>query len=231
MEGQFMSETYKEVIVLVEGQTENIFIETVLKPFLQTDNIYLTPTILSKPGQRGGDVKFNRAKGEIRNHLKQRNDTWVTTMVDYYGLDKNWPGYSEAQNKNTNADKAKTIKTATLEGISELCKKDKLNERRFIPYFSMHEFEALLFSDVDTLSQKLIIDLKKIRKIVKNYGGPESINNNKNTCPSAQIKKLKRDFRKTTIGIDIIKAIGVEKISQACPLFGGWIGEIKSKTM
>lgn len=51
-----------EVIVIVEGKTEQIFIETVLAPYLAPKNIFMTATQISKPGQKGGDVKFSRAE-------------------------------------------------------------------------------------------------------------------------------------------------------------------------
>lgn len=82
---QFVND-FLEVVVLVEGQTEQKFVNEVLSPYMAAKNIFLTPIVISKKGQKGGDVKFQRVKTDICNHLKQRNDTIISTFVDYYGL-------------------------------------------------------------------------------------------------------------------------------------------------
>ncbi|WP_449258358.1 DUF4276 family protein [Chlorobium limicola] len=79
---------YAEVIVLSEGLTEMLFVKQLLAPYLAQQGIYITPVILDKPGEKGGDVKFARARNDIGKHLKQRNNTFVTLFVDYYGIDK-----------------------------------------------------------------------------------------------------------------------------------------------
>jgi len=77
---------YIEVIVIVEGKTEQTFIESILAPYLGLKYIGMRATQVSKPGQKGGDVKFTRVKKDVRNHLKQRRDTYISTFVDYYGI-------------------------------------------------------------------------------------------------------------------------------------------------
>lgn len=72
---------HAEVVVLVEGPTEQQFVKQLLAPYLAQRGIYLTPIILDKPGEKGGDVKFARAKNDIEKHLKQRRDTWLTFLV------------------------------------------------------------------------------------------------------------------------------------------------------
>ena len=67
-----------EVVVLVEGPTEQRFVKDLLVPFLANKSVFLTPIIIDKPGEKGGDVKFARAKNDIEKHLKQRHDTWIT---------------------------------------------------------------------------------------------------------------------------------------------------------
>ena len=83
---------YIEIVVLVEGKTEQIFIHDIVSPYLAGKGIYITPIIISKPGQKGGDVKFSRVKNDVGLHLKQRDDTFLTLFVDYYGIKRDWPG-------------------------------------------------------------------------------------------------------------------------------------------
>jgi len=54
-----------EIVAIVEGKTEEIFIKNILQPHLANKNIFITPIIVSKPGQKGGDVKFSRVKNDI----------------------------------------------------------------------------------------------------------------------------------------------------------------------
>lgn len=62
-----------EVVAIVEGRTEQVFIERVLSPYLANKNIFMTATQITKPGQKGGDVKFSRAEKDISRFLKQRS--------------------------------------------------------------------------------------------------------------------------------------------------------------
>ena len=63
-----------EVVALAEGRTEEIFIKSLLAPYLERTKVYMTPIILTKPGQNGGDVRFSRTQNDIERHLKQRRE-------------------------------------------------------------------------------------------------------------------------------------------------------------
>lgn len=69
---------YVEVMAIVEGATEESFIKQVLAPYLGYKNIGMHATQVTKPGQKGGDVRFERVKNDIIRHLKQKPDTIVT---------------------------------------------------------------------------------------------------------------------------------------------------------
>ncbi len=97
-----------EVIAIVEGKTEQVFIEMVLAPYLAMKNIFVSATQITKPGQKGGDVRFVRAKQDIGSHLKQRGDTFVTTFIDYYGT-KEWPGLDTLAPAQTPAPSPKLL--------------------------------------------------------------------------------------------------------------------------
>ena len=56
---------YAEVVVLVEGPTEQQFVKQLLAPYLAQRGVFLTPIILDKPGEKGGDMKFARAKNDF----------------------------------------------------------------------------------------------------------------------------------------------------------------------
>lgn len=215
-----------EIIILVEGPTEKNFVVQVLMEYLASRGIYVTPIVLSKPGQKGGDVKFSRAKNDIGLHLKQRRDTWITLLVDYYGIKSDWPGYHESKQESRHTLKAQIMNDATAEAVNKIFS-DHEAARRFIPYVAMFEFEALLFSDPKILSEKLGKRQKDIDMILHQCGEPEKINDDPNTAPSKRLECLSDKFKKTTTGIDIAKAIGIAKMREACPLFDAWLDRIE----
>lgn len=215
------------VMAIVEGRTEQLFIERVLTPYLANKNIFITATQISKPGQKGGDVKFNRAEKDIGRFLKQRANIYVTQFFDYYGL-KEWPNLNNITNQN-HTEIAQLLNDGAVEKINNSYNEYE-SDRRFIPYMAMHEFETLLFSDESILARALNVDVEQIKTIVEKCGEPEKINNSRETAPSKRLNKLKLNgkFRKTTEGIAIAEQIGIEKMRKRCPLFNTWLNTIEA---
>ena len=96
-------------------------------------------------------------------------------------------------------------------------------ETRFIPYVSMHEIEALYFSDPVALAGKLGVRLKTIEAILHECGEPEKINHSNHTAPSKRLEEISDKFKKTATGIAIAKDIGIAKMRESCPLFDAWL--------
>lgn len=219
--------SYANVVVLVEGPTEQRFVGQVLGPYMAERGVYLTPIILDKPGEKGGDVKFARAKNDIGRHLKQRRDTWVTLLVDYYGIKADWPGYAESKQQTEHTKKAAIMNQATAEQVQILFPEEN-QKRRFIPYVSMHETEALYFSDPACLAEKMGVSQHLVDAILTECGEPEKINDHSTTAPSKRLKSLSDRFKKTSTGIAIAEKIGINKMRSACPLFDVWVGKLES---
>ena len=218
---------YAEVVVLVEGPTEQQFVKQLLAPYLAQRGVYLTPIILDKPGEKGGDVKFARAKNDIEKHLKQRRDTWLTFLVDYYGIRSDWPGYSESKLQTEHSRKAQIMNRATHDEVKKLFPGHN-SDSRFIPYVSMYELEALYFSDPPCLAEKLGVQQRQIEEILEECGEPEKINDHTTTAPSKRLGKLSDRFKKTSTGIAIAAAIGIPKMRDACPLFNNWVTTLEN---
>ena len=216
-----------EVIAVVEGKTEKTFIAEVLAPSLWDREIFMRATLLKKPGQNGGDVKFDRVKRDIGNHLKQRGDTYVTLLVDFYGINSKWPELGAARAQRTPCDKANCFTEDLQQRIRDSFP-DCNPEQRFIPYVAMHEFEAMLFSEPGILADAIQVNESDIRGILAECGEPEDINDSSTTAPSKRLRRLSATFKKTTTGIDIAKRIGVRAIREACPLFDQWLTTIES---
>lgn len=212
-----------EVITIVEGKTEEIFVNSLLQPYLAEKMVFMTATQVSKPGQKGGDVRFERVKKDLEIHLKQRTDTYVTTLVDFYGV-RDWPGIDLVPTNAPPAKIAEIINGATLATVVELFAEQGADQR-FIPHMAIHEFESLLFSDSASLASELNIAEEKVKAVLSECGEPEAINNSPVTAPSKRLDGWSRNgaFPKTTSGIAVARSIGVHKMREQCPLFNAWL--------
>jgi hypothetical protein len=215
-----------EVIVIVEGKTEQTFVEKLLVPYLAGKGIILRATQVSKPGQRGGAIRFERVRRDIGNHLKQRRDTFVSTIVDYYGTTE-WPGLDNIPANSTPEQIAEILNEAAKHEII-IAFPDRNPERRFIPYMAIHEFEALLFSDSAILADELGFSRALADNALTECGRPEAINNSRETAPSHRLDKWSNGrYAKTTVGIGIAEKIGIEKMRGQCPLFDTWVKSLE----
>jgi hypothetical protein len=138
----------------------------------------------------------------------------------------------------------KTGKAMTADEIGEFIERETLIEikkqlpelrssDKFIPYFQMHEFEALLFSDPKILSEKLRVKQNRIDDIVNKFSTPEDINDNPNTAPSKRLEKLcvtysqnKTGYMEIIKGIEVAEVLGIELISEECVHFRKWFERI-----
>jgi Domain of unknown function (DUF4276) len=218
---------YIEVIAIVEGKTEQVFVERLLVPYLAEKNIYMNATQVSKPGEKGGDVRFVRVKRDLGLHLKQRADTYVTTLIDYYGT-KEWPGLETLATNLSPSQIAQHLNDAVQQEVNDLFP-DQRPSDRFIPFMALHEFEALLFSDSEALASGLNIDEGEITAVLEECGEPEAINNSPQTAPSKRLDKWANGkFGKTTTGIAIAQEIGIPKMREKCPLFNAWLEQFEA---
>ena len=215
------------IMVIVEGPTEQRFIQDVLAPYLGAKNVFMRPIILSKPGQKGGDVRFARAKNDIARYLKQRNDAYVTLLVDYYGIGRDWPGLDAIRQDASPSEIANTICQATQRAIdADLA--DYRSDIRFVPHITVHEFEALLFSETAILASAIQVEQQRVDAVIQECGEPEAIDNSPQTAPSKRIEQLYNRFKKTSNGIAIAQAIGIDRMRDKCPVFHGWLSRLES---
>lgn len=217
-----------EVMVIVEGKTEEIFITSLLAPYMAEKNIFMRATQASKPGQKGGDIRFERVKNDIGHHLKQRSDTYVTTLIDYYGV-REWPGIHLVPERASSRQISEIVNSETKRKVVDLFSGEHA-ERRFIPYIAIHEFEALHFSDSKILADALQVSEAEIIEVLNRCGDPEEINNSPETAPSKRLDKWCSNgrFPKTTVGIAIVRSIGVSSLREKCPLFNAWLESLEA---
>ena len=223
-----------DIHVVTEGQSETAFVNKVLNPWFNPLNIYLFPyTVITKRDHKKG---FQH-KGGISTYGKLRNDiikclsytkkenVYVTTMFDYYNFPSDIYGYDELMHITEPYEKVKCLENIIKKDIE----KDKANSGKvFFPYLQIHEFETLIFCGLDILKKKHFdYDIKTLYDALDKFGNPELINDNKETAPSKRILQCIPNFYKVTVGVDIVKEIGVENLRQKCCHFANWISYIE----
>jgi len=213
----------KRLIVVCEGPTEKEFCRDLLIPhFLNLDIVIEAPTIKHSGG---GIVPWRILRGQVENHLDE-GDAMVTTFIDYYGIKKEhgFPGWEAAKGAPRKIDKVRIIEQAMKDDIADEYK------HRFIPHLQLHEFESLLFSDVDVFAQNFEaseMDLEQLKKVRAEFPNPEDINNSPKTAPSMRIAKAIKSYRKVLYGNCLAMDIGLNKMRQCCPHFNEWVSEME----
>ena len=124
------------LLVHVEGQTEEQFVQQVLAPYLIGRGYSsVSPRMVGNTRQRhgrGGIKNWMSVRKEILKHLREDRASIATTMVDYYGLPYTWPGRKQANALKAVEQKASALEKAILEDISSGL--GGLDPRRFVPY-------------------------------------------------------------------------------------------------
>ena len=214
-------------IAVVEGQTEQTFVREVLAPWLGDRGVFLSSRLVGRPGHKGGVGKYVRARKDILALLKQESSTIITTMFDFYGLPRSWPG-REVADRAHHEKKASIVEAAILKDISETLD-DNFDKMRFRPYVQMHEFEALLFTRPEMIAEVVGKPeiASKLRAIRKQFKTPEEINDNPKMAPSQRIKSLHLDYEKPLHGSIAALRIGVDAMLTQCPHFREWLVNIQ----
>ncbi|MBN1912456.1 MAG: DUF4276 family protein [Pirellulales bacterium] len=222
-----------ELVVIVEGETEQTFVRDQLAAHLAIKEVSVWPVLPGRHRRHGGVKKWEVAKQDIIRTLKERR--YCSTMFDYYALPDDWPGRVESRSLEW-SQRASHVEDAIHEDLtSEMG--SSFNPKYFIPYIQLHEFEALAFADVDTLasvahpltriqSYESLID--RFRKIVVEAGNPEAINDSYETCPSRRIVNEVPAYKKRIYGPIVTKRIGLDVLRGACAHFASWLDRLET---
>lgn len=212
----------KRVHVLVEGQTEETFVRQLLAPHLSPLGIHLIPTLLitkrvkTGPSFRGGVTSYAKVRRHLKRLLGDSNVAVVTTMIDFYGLPKDFPGLAAARQRPA---------SKRAKHLEEALQRDLL-DRRLIPYFSLHEFEALLFVAPEEIERALT--QRGLGRRLAHPAAPEEINDGEETHPAARIRALAPRYRKALHGPIIAERIGLVALRQSCPHFDAWVERLET---
>lgn len=226
----------KIIHVLCEGQTEQGFVEEVLRPYLQDKGVTGIKSILittnKKINARGGMLTYAHADTDLRllQLTKQDGDYErhvFTTMFDLYALPDDFPSYADASTIYDPYVRVKALERSFAEVI---------NDTRFIPYIQLHEFEALVFCGISYLPKLYPGCQKRCEQLTKDLqkaGNPELIDNSPETAPSKRIikaiegdRRTHYNYNKPSTGKAITKEVGIDNLRAKCPHFNEWIEKL-----
>jgi len=216
---------------IVEGQTEETFVNKQLVPHLAQKSIWASVRCVQTSRKRnikyrGGLGRYAQARGDISKWMRQESgcDVRFTTMFDLFRLPVDFPGYGGAASAPDPdpSRRATALENAMLEDIGD---------NRLVPYIQVHEFEALVLADPQELSKDYPESESGVRRLVEmaaRFPSPELINGDPETAPSKRIKREIPTYVKKTSGLNVTKRIDLPKLRAKCPHFGTWLDKLES---
>lgn len=207
-----------ELRVLCEGPTEANFVVKVLAAHLKAPF-----QVHARPENLGGVKRFDKLRRAISAEIgRARSHQYVTTMLDLYAL-PDYPGDPGPQGMRGD------VRALRIEAAMGAL----LPSPRFIPYIQVHEFEALVFVDLDRLPDAFPDGEangapQELRRSV-GVLAPEEIDDGPMTAPSKRLIRAIPAYKasKAVVGPDIAARIGLSRLRGACPHLDQWVGRLE----
>lgn len=214
----------KKLIIICEGQTEQSFCKKILKDHLKQFNIEIEYPLISHSD--GGIVKWIHLKTQIESTLTINPEYYVTTFIDYYGMEfhHDFPSWNITLSQSDKSDRMDTLENGMINDLTASMKP------QFIPFVQLHEFEALVFSDYDKFEdyyESSEANFGALSVICKANPNPETINDSPLTAPSKRLSTNIRRYDKIDHGVDICELIGLVTMRTKSPRFDKWIDNLE----
>ncbi len=207
----------KGLYVLVEGDTEENFVEKVLA-------LYFEGKLWVKAiNQQGGfNKKYTPLHKTLWPLLLSANGNRVTTLCDYYAFPLDGPGMS---------DRPTTSPLDKVLHVEQAWKKQYAEQYWFHPFLALHETEAWIFAEPEVLARRMGEPDRaaEMARIVRESNGPEGINDSPQTSPSHRLEGFfpRSDsmpgYNKALDGPAVLSEIGISNIRKHCPHFNAWL--------
>ena len=195
--------------IVAEGKSEIEFVKTLLVDHLGHRQVVTIPISMD------GNVsvqRLGRKMADMYRHFDR-----VTSLVDFYGFRRKGD--------------------ATVAGLEEDVKRvvrshvgHAWDEQKVIPYVQMHEFEALLFADVQAFSaiEMPAQGIERLAEVVSRRD-PEDIDDSPISAPSKRIAAVmpKGKYDKEAVGNVVALKVGLCAMRTACPRFNTWITQLE----
>lgn len=223
----------KVLNILCEGQTEELFVKKVLRDYLWAKGVVVKTRLLltsKKRGVRGGIVSYQQVRRDLRlwyneNAGKKNEAHFYTTMIDFYALPTDFPGYAEAMNVMDIYLRVEKLEKALQEDVNIL---------GFIPYIQLHEYEALVFCGLEFLRERHEGVEKAVRilqKALADFGGnSEYVDGGWDTAPSRRIvnelARVSCRYNKPEDGAYVASRVGLKDLRERCRHFDSWMQQL-----
>jgi len=218
--------------MVVEGQTEEEFVNSVLKEHLAGFSIFVDARCVETSRSRrrrriyrGGMIDYLKAKRDLHRWMKedQHPEVFFTTMFDLYALPGDFPKREESR--------PLTDPYARVQMLEEEFRKD-IGHQSFVPYLQLHEFEALVLTDPQKLDIEFMNRTLEISRLVEMRAAvdsPEVIDDGENTAPSKRIIAEIPEYegRKVSAGPRVARDIGLAILRKGCPHFHAWLNRLE----
>jgi hypothetical protein len=206
------------IYFIAEGSTEVQFIESTLRYYFAEKNIGDIRAF-----DMGGSNSYSRYYNDVTTFLKKENDIIVTSLIDFFRPPSDFPGYDAAKKLNGNLQRIEYIENEI---------NTRINDRRFVPYIQLHEFEGLLFTGMKGFNAIPHCDAKALaalKAIIDKHANPELINDGPDTAPSKRLIKIVPGYDKPLYGAYIALENGLDSIISKCPRFRAWLEKLEAK--
>jgi len=203
--------------VVSEGLTEFNFVTQILRPHLEQRSS--GPIAVDAP-RLGGHYTYAKLRRFVKRLLGSPTAAvLVSTMIDLYGVARDFPGLGEPENDAPPLDRVRHL---------ESCCQQDINDPRFIPYLQLHEFEALLLPNIELLVERYPNRRTELRELAGRLRGiaPEDVN--RLTPPSHRIRQVVPEYSKAVDGVVTVDRIGLEVIRRRCLHFGQWLDQLET---
>ncbi|MEL4357919.1 MULTISPECIES: DUF4276 family protein [unclassified Luteococcus] len=214
----------KQIALVVEGQTEELFVREVLAPQLAARGIFLTPfipvTSQTAHGRHKGGARWSGYR-KLANKLAHEGH-WhrIGVLLDLYGCPSDAPG---RQGAGSGREYHRELMDSLAQDLNAGGQR-----ARILPHVFLHEFEALVLAALDAGStvvpEKAARDLRKV--LADFQGDPELVNGGESTSPSHRIMAAWDGYTKTVDGIRVIADVPFDAILERCPSFAGWLEDL-----
>jgi hypothetical protein len=219
------------LIVSVEGVSEEFFVNRQLRPHLQRHGwsgvtAIGVATSLDPGGERGGLTNWRAVEQDLRDLFDQYQgpDYRFTTLWDFYGTPDNFPGFATARAAAPGIDRGAIVE-ANLAA--------HFREARFLPYVQMHEFEALVLAAIEGLKDlhsSKTASLEALKVQCEAVGNFEIINDGPTTHPARRIDAVLPGFwnTKEDDGPIALRTVGLDSPRRWCPRFNQWLTRLEA---
>ena len=215
--------------ILAEGQTEETFVNNVLRSRLEsrsidTDVRCVVTSRKENYEYRGGLNSYDQARRDMLRWMAEEpgEDSRFTTMFDLYRIPEDFPDYQAAAKEGDPYARVKVLESGIRRDLSDT---------RVMPYVQLHEFEALILTDASELRVQFPDYLEGIAKLVAmagDFASPELIDDVDGPCRRIIKEIPEYEYRKASAGPIVVARIGLSALRKACAHFGCWISALES---